>query len=158
MLLLYLFGDLYVIVSLYLIQQSVLTARVQHPFFDATAIPRHGVDENCSNTNKTNISFEEIISLPILRSQFGSYSNILALTYCFQCLSLMGVFVQEKVVSWGISGDSARQTFGLCRTSVDQLNCLSFGVQPLKDDTVKSALLLGLRKLRGVQQSLYTMW
>lgn len=41
----YLLTDLYMVIPLHLLQQSVLTAGVEHPLLDATAVPRHGVDE-----------------------------------------------------------------------------------------------------------------
>lgn len=42
----HLFTDLYVVILLHLLQEPVPTAGVEHPLLDATAVPRHWVDEH----------------------------------------------------------------------------------------------------------------
>lgn len=45
-LLLYLFGNLQMVVPLHLVQESTFAARIEHALLNVAAVPRHGVNEH----------------------------------------------------------------------------------------------------------------
>lgn len=62
------------------------------------------------------------------------------LTQRLMQLVLMGMLEDKEVISWGVCGDPEGKLVGFCGFSVNQLDCLSFYIQPLEHNISKQTL------------------